>query len=253
MNNNSIIQIKNLGKEYSHSGLKLQVLSNLTFDLGVRTFTSILAPHKSGKSVLLEIIAGLEEPSTGTIDNKSNIVSYIPSKPSSFPWLSVKENVEIANKFKGGEKFNITELIKLTGLSGYEDHFPNNKSLGFRLRISLARALASNPALILLDDPFYQMDQITKSEIYPLLRQIFLSTGISFLIATSNITEAVFLADRIIILKPESSGILEEITPELPEYRTQTILSEPVFKKKVKSIEDIIKVGDSLIFNSFLI
>lgn len=250
---NILLKAHNISKEFTDSGLKYKLLDDISFELQGKTFTGILAPRKSGKTLLLRLLAALETPSSGIIESAKPVV-YIPSEPSSFPWLSVKGNIELAVKEVSSTQANdIRQIIEITGLSGYEDHFPHNKSLGFRFRISLARALAAKPAIILIDEPFNQMERLTRMEIYELLRKIFLETGTSFLIAASNISEAVFLSDRILILKPGSSGILSEIQTNLPDRRDRDLITKSQFREKAKEIEEFVKIGNSCELDSFLI
>jgi len=253
LNKATILQIKNLRMEHSGRGIKILHLSDISLKIEEHTFTAILGPQNSNKSLLCEIIAGLVEPTLGKIE-RSGIIAYIPSKPSSFPWLNVRENIELGiNHNKTGKKITLADLVELTGIAGYEDHFPKNKSLGFRFRVTLARALASGAELIVLDEPFKDMDQLTKFEIYSLIRNVYKFTGISFIIATSNITEAVFFGEKIFIISSASSGIIHETSNHISDQKIEFIFQETVFKEKVKEVEDLVKTGESLIFNSYLI
>lgn len=254
MNQETILRIKDLKKEYSGKGLKYPLFDNITFEIKNNSFTTILSPRYSNKTLLLQVIAGFDSSTSGTIENFSNTIVYIPAKPSSLPWLNVKLNIEMGLKHNNsGKKRDISELIDLAGLQGYEDHFPHNKSLGFRFRIALARAIAVNPALIMIDEPFNDMDNVTKLEMYLLLRDIYIKTHITFLFATSNISEAVFLSERILIPGPETNGIIYDINNTLPYERDADLFNNGVVKEKMSEIEDLIKAGESVLLNSFLI
>ncbi len=245
-----MIEIKNLSKEYSSDiGVKAIELKNISFILLDGKITSIIAPPGSGKSVLLKIISGLEEQSSGDIENPANEkIIYIPSEPSSFTWLNVHENVKFG-LYKWDEK-QIKELINLVGLEGYEKFYPDNKSLGFRFRIALARSLANNPSAILLDEPFNKMDVQTKHEIYSLIREVSKVRNATFLLATSNLTEALFLSDKIYLMKENPAEIISDLDVDLPSERNHAIYSSDKFNLLRTQIENSFnRVESQKLFN----
>jgi len=219
----SIIEVKNLKKEFDHGPAgKTLVIGDISFRMeGNEPFLALLAPFGSGKSTLLKIIAGIMDAGSGEVllngkklSEAGEKIVYIPEKPSSFPWLSVKENLltgyEALSYFKKVPKHGIEEIIDLIGLRGYEDHFPENSSIGFRFRISLGRALILDPALILIDDTLRLTDAVTKKEIHGMLRDISGRTGIQFFLATTDISEAISLSDRILVMKKKPAEIAGE-------------------------------------------
>lgn len=232
------LEIKNLSKEFvDETGFKNKLFQNISFKIEKSSITTLLAPTGSGKTSFLKIISGLDKPTAGeTVNENSNIV-FIPSEPSSFPWMTVEENIHFVLK----EKSDVKKIIKLVGLEGYENHIPNNKSLGFRFRISLARALVSKPSLIVLDEPFTQMDVQTKSEIYELVRKINNSEKQTILLGTTNITEAIYLSDKIVLMKKNPGEIIEEINVEFGKDRTLDILDKEEFHSLRTRIEKIYK------------
>lgn len=219
LNKVSLLKLESIGKIYSsEAGLNIDVLEDISFEIPsseTGTITSILAPFGSGKSTLLKIISGLIEPSSGKIyyddSEKNKIIPLIPEKPSSFPWLNVKENIEFGLNLSEEKKYNLADLVSLVGLSGYEDHFPNNKSLGFRFRISLARALTLNPSFILIDDSFKQMNNESRMEIYNLLNELSSYQKQNFVLSTTNFIEAIRLSDKILLMSKKPGRIIKEI------------------------------------------
>ncbi len=223
----SILKLENISKHYlKAAGAKANVLENINISVeSSEKFVSVLAPFSSGKTTLLKIISAIESPDAGKVFLQNDIynkpkgkIIFIPEKPSSFPWLSVKENVRFGQSSNSSSGLSARdseifhkELIDIVGLSGYEDHFPHNESLGFRFRISLARALAAAPEIILLDDPFKRMNSETKDEIYELVRQVLDKYKITFILATTNISEAVYLSNKIYLMKKNPGQIFEEI------------------------------------------
>lgn len=203
-----MLELKNICKEIiDEYGIKKIILRNISLKIEKGKIFSIIAPLDAGKTSLLKIVAGMDLNFSGTIDNKiQKIVILIPTKPSSFPWLNVKDNILFKLKNIDQKKYN--RIIELVDLDGYELHSPNNKSLGFRFRISLARALMRDPELILLDESFTNMGSESRSESYFLIKNINKETGISFLLATSNLTEAIFLSDKIYLMKKNPGEII---------------------------------------------
>ena len=211
------MKFENFSKTYTDKvGYKIQLLRNISVNIDENQIVSILAPIGAGKSSLLKIIAGIEKPNEGKPEQNNEKIIFIPSEPSSFPWFSVKENLKLVS-----EKITENELmgiISLVGLKGYEDHRPHNKSLGFRFRISLARVLILEPDLIVLDEPFDKMKPETKDEIYSLIIKINKEEGQRILLATTNISEAIFLSDKIYLMKKNPGEIIDEIS--LDEEKT---------------------------------
>jgi ABC-type nitrate/sulfonate/bicarbonate transport system ATPase subunit len=199
-----IIKIDSISKKYSDStGYVVQLFENISFE--IEKVTTILAPTGTGKSSLLKIIAGIDEGEKSV--TTKNI--FIPQKPSSFPWLNVKENITFNNKIAAKE---LKDIIKLVGLEGYDDHFPNNNSIGFRFRISLARAIANNPDLLLIDESLTKLTPKRKLELYALLRKVALEKGIPILYATSSITEAIRLSDKIVLMSQNPTKVVTQKT-----------------------------------------
>ena len=215
-----MIEVKNISKEYSDdSGSINIILKNISLSISPGKITSIVAPNNSGKSTLLKIISGLELATIGEVRKKDDQkIVLIPSKPSSFPWLNVEENISLGLLKKDSNK--VKKIIENAGLEGYESFYPNNKSYGFRFRIALARSLAHEPEAILLDEPFDQMDIQAKKEILQLLLDTKNKMKETFLFATSNITEALYLSDKIYLMKKDPGEIFSEIDINFQKERT---------------------------------
>lgn len=219
-----VINITNISKSYLiESGFSKRVLNNFNLDLNLNEnkFISLIAPFGSGKSTLMKLIAGLVKPDSGKIIVNGNIVDktpgnvvYIPSEAVSIPWLNVKENIEfgIPKEKISVERTNF--IISLIGLEGYEKHIPDRNSSGFHFRISLGRALYTNPELILLDEPFNKLDFITKEELFSMLKNVIQQLETKFLLATSNLLDAFFLSYELIIYSKEQNSIIETLRIE---------------------------------------
>lgn len=245
MSEKAKIRLKNISKDYLlDAGYKINLLKNISFEINESSFTTILSPAGAGKTTLLKIIAGLENPTDGNIESPSEMrIFFIPQKPSSFPWWTLKQNIE--NVLENKSDVDINEIIREVGLEGYEDHLPNNSSIGFRFRISLARALALNPKLILLDDIFQLMDPRTKGEIFILLKKINKEKGISFLLATNNIQESLFLSDELILMKKQPGEIITQLKIDFTEERNLDLFKTSEYFDKRKKVEEIIKSNNT--------
>jgi len=224
-----MIEIKNLSKEYVKDlGFKTILLDKISFSISSDKIISVIGPVGSGKSTLLKIIAGLEKQTSGEVHHRTDQkIIFIPAQPSSFPWLNVSKNISFGLQQINGDE--IKRLINLVGLEGYDTFHPDNKTYGFRLRISLARSLAHKPSLIVLDEPFNQMDVTTKMEILVLIRNINKTQKTAFLLATSNITEALFLSDVIYLMKKNPCEIFSKIEVNLPDKRDESIMDSEKF------------------------
>ncbi|MEO8398856.1 MAG: ATP-binding cassette domain-containing protein, partial [Ignavibacteriaceae bacterium] len=251
-NDQTLLKVENISKTYTGIyGSKKLILDKISFSILSNNergrINSILAPFGAGKSTLLKIISGIVESSEGNIflnqqksNSSINKIIYIPEKPSSFPWLNVKENIEIASEVLGQKKsgINFESFISIVGLNRYENHHPNEKSFGFRFRISLARALVCQPDLILIDDSFKIMDQQTKEEIYELVKKISSEFKINFLLATTNIAEAVILSEKIFLMKKDPDLVFKEI--EIP-FEKNTKINHQFYKSVGEEIEESFK------------
>ena len=215
------MKFENINKTFTYeNGLNVKLLDDISFEVKEGEVTSLLASTGSGKSTLLKILSGLELEDAGNRNETKACI--IPSQPSSFPWMNVTENILFANDKLDDQTQK--KLVHLVGLEGYENHYPNNKSLGFRFRIAIARALAVNPKIILLDEPFAAMDQKTKLEMLQLIVDLNKETKTTILLATSNLSEALLVSQTILFMKKGSTGNLPS---EKIEYST-TIISDRI-------------------------
>ena len=232
-----MIEVKNINKVIlDELGMKQVLFQEISFDIPVGKITSIVAPEYSNESILLKIISGLENSTSGSIVNDSaGRIIYIPSLPSSFPWLNVEQNLMIGKKTNSNISTN--SFINMVGLEGYEKYRPHNSSIGFRFRISLARALSQNPSLIILDNPFKLMKPEIRKEIYSIVKDINKSLKTSFLISTMDITEALSLADTLILMKKEPVELITLQIPNMPLSENWIINNPEKYLKIQNQIE----------------
>lgn len=223
-------------------------MEEISFSVEQGGVTTILAPTGAGKSSLLKILSGLEDQSSGNIQDNSKKKIFIPSEPSSFPWFNVKENVTFNyNKF---DETKLQKIINLVGLEGYKDHNPHKKSLGFRFRISLARALFNDSEVLIIDEPFSKMRDEIRKDIYQLIRKIKQEMNLTVIFGTSNISEAILLSDKIFVMDKDPGRILNSFSISFHE-NSRTNFSESIeysnYKENIK--EYLSSINPSRILN----
>jgi len=202
--------------------------TDLGFEAGKTT--ALVGPSGCGKSTILRMIAGLEAPSAGhvTIDGlppaetlRHASLSVAFQDPSLLPWRTVRGNIELALSLarRPAQRARIDELIALVGLEGFADVRPAELSGGMRQRAAIARALATEPRLLLLDEPFGAVDELTRQQLAQDLPRIWEARGTTTVLVTHSVTEAVMLSDRIIVLSPRPAQVLADIDIPLPRPR----------------------------------
>ncbi|PID57307.1 MAG: hypothetical protein CR986_09260 [Ignavibacteriae bacterium] len=235
---NKFLIADEISKKYVDKvGYTINLFEQISLSINESEFVSIVVPTGAGKSTLLKILADLESYTSGKLHTNFLRRVFIPSEPSSFPWLNVWQNISFKTELN---EQKIQNIIDDVGLHGYEDHFPDNKSLGFRFRISLGRALAYEADLILFDEPFNKMDEITRNEIYILVKRIYKKYKVSFLLGTTNIKEAIYFSDKIFVMKKQPGKVVDEIYVDILDGEDLTLLNIDEVKKLKYKIEDLL-------------
>ncbi|MEM2199830.1 MAG: ABC transporter ATP-binding protein, partial [Thermoplasmata archaeon] len=226
------------------NGKKIIAFQNISFTLETREFLSIVGPSGCGKSTLLRILMGLEEATEGEIIYKNKKINEANPKfamvfqsPSLFPWLTVQENVEIVLEPLGIEPEEREAIAKkylsIVGLDGFENAYPKELSGGMKQRVGLARALAVDPEILLMDEPFSSLDSLTADALREEVLLLWSDPSIppdSVILVTHNIDEAVLMSDRIIILSSRPGRIIDNHKVNLPRPRNK---KDPEFYNEV--------------------
>jgi ABC-type nitrate/sulfonate/bicarbonate transport system ATPase subunit len=218
------ITLTNVTKEFSTpNGERLRVLENVSFEAPDRSFTSILGPSGCGKSTILNLIARLDNHSSGTISVGGSRVGFVFQQPRLLNWRTVSENVVLPLEGEGRDrsalKAQAQRYIALVGLAGYEDYYPLRLSGGMQQRVAIARALAIDPDVLLMDEPFSGLDEITARRLRQELIRIWHETGKTILFVTHSISEAVFLSQQVLIVTAKPATIFKRVTIDLPYPR----------------------------------
>jgi NitT/TauT family transport system ATP-binding protein len=223
------LQIKQVGKSFSQKdGKKLDVFSDISIDVREGEFVSLLGPSGCGKSTLLNIIAGLEQASTGEVSLGGRLINspgtdrgVVFQEAALMPWLNVLDNVMLALKDTKKEEARkiAVEHLKMVHLSKFIDSYPHELSGGMRQRVSIARALAMNPDILLMDEPFGALDEQTRMMLHRELQYIWLQTKKTIIFVTHNIREAVQLSNRIVLMGTRPGGVIKEFQVDIPRPR----------------------------------
>jgi NitT/TauT family transport system ATP-binding protein len=229
----SSISISSLSKVFSQGKKEVVALSG--FDLEVRDgeFVCLLGPSGCGKTTVLRIVAGLEEKTSGSVKLKNREISspgsdrgMVFQEFALFPWRTVRKNIEFGLEVKGvsegGRSKISSSLIELVGLKGFENAHPKELSGGMKQRVGIARALANEPAVLLMDEPFGSLDAQTRNLMQKELLRIWSATRKTILFVTHSVDEAVFLADRIVVMTARPGKVREAIEVDLRRPRDRT-------------------------------
>ena len=224
MENNLLLKISHLHHSFPEEGKKkLEVIKDVSFEVWKGEFLSIVCPSGGGKSTLLRIIAGLVKQTGGSLELGSNKMAMVFQNFAIFPWLTVYENIEFGLKMNGiaaRERRNVVqEKIKEVGLAGFEDKYPKELSGGMRQRVGIARALAVNPEILLVDEPFSSLDSFTAEKLREDLLGIWLRYKMTVVMVTHLVEEAVQLSDRVLVLSPRPARIKLEMDISLERPR----------------------------------
>ena len=251
------VVLDRVSKTYAdRHGHAVHALDDVSATVASEEFVALLGPSGCGKSTLLNIVAGLLEPSRGAVyfeGAAATTASGIGRHPTAmvfqefalFPWRTVQKNVEFgleeAGMAAGDRAREARRFIELTGLAGFETKYPHQLSGGMRQRVGIARALAVDPAVLLMDEPFSALDAQTRQLMQEELLAIWERTRKTIVYVTHNIHEAVYMADRVIVLSRRPGRVLAEIVIELKRPRTEAMLGEPAFVRAAEQIWGLIK------------
>src|SRR5438552_2617614 len=215
---------------------RITAVDNLDLHIPAGQFVALLGPSGCGKSTLLRMIADLDRPDEGSIrisDGGRGKLAYVFQDAHLLPWRNVLRNVALPLELQGVPKpvrlSFASDAIAQVGLTEFEKSYPGQLSGGMRMRVSLARALVTQPSLLLLDEPFAALDEITRQQLDEQLRQLWAKRGITVLFVTHSINEAVFLADRAIGLTKRPARIVLDHRLELPVQRKSELRADPRF------------------------
>lgn len=246
-----ILKVENISKTFETKNGTAHVLKDVSFQTYRREFTSIIGPSGCGKSTMVRLLAGLETPNHGKILVNNRLVDgpgiergMVFQGYTLFPWLNVVENVMYGLLRKGETKRyaenKAKEWIRLIGLEKFSGSYPSQLSGGMKQRVAIARSLATHPKMLLMDEPFGALDAQTRAQMQSYLLQIWKKVDISIMFITHDLDEAIYLSDRIIVLKANPGEVVEIIEVPVPRSRTSDQFLSPEFLATKKRLEELI-------------
>lgn len=234
----TMVEVRNLDKVFADG---THALKTVSLSVRANEFVAIIGPSGCGKSTLLRAIAGLTAPSGGTCRVADGVEpAFVFQQPTLLPWRTAERNAELllrlAHVDRKEARRRAHDAMQLVGLSGFEKAYPRALSGGMRMRLSLARSLAMQPDLFLLDEPFSALDEITRKTLNDELASIWHRQPFTAILVTHNLYEAIFLAGRVVVMSPRPGRIQTEIDVPLPFPRTPDMRLTPEYVALVEQL-----------------
>jgi NitT/TauT family transport system ATP-binding protein len=249
-----LLQLSGIRKNFASGTIALAGV-----DLAIRPgeFVSLLGPSGCGKSTLLKIIAALATPSAGTIDwphsphdtasSAEPILSFVFQEPTLLPWRTAAENVRLPLMLAGVNKQEAreraAEALNLVGLAAFADQHPRQLSGGMKMRVSIARALVTRPKILLMDEPFAALDEITRNKLNDDLLKFFARQHLTVIFVTHSVYESVFLSSRIVVMSSRPGRIASEIPVEMAYPRTEEFRTSAAYNERCRLVSAALRMA----------
>jgi len=252
----SVLEIENVTKNFMTEKGKILVLDNVSFSVGKDEFLCLVGPSGCGKSTILRVIAGLEQVDSGRILFQGQLLTQPTPKIAMvfqlfglLPWKTALENVEVPLEVLEVPKQNrvhiAEEYLQMVGLEGFENTYPHDLSGGMKQRVGIARALALKPEVLLMDEPFSSLDELTAKTLRELVLNIWRNPALptnTFIMVSHNVEEAVFMADRVVVMSPRPGKVVGEIRVDLPRPRSPQLREKEYFRH-VDEVVELLEKG----------
>jgi NitT/TauT family transport system ATP-binding protein len=252
------VDVHNVSLTFETADGKVDALSNVSLQVADGEFVSFIGPSGCGKTTMLRVIADLQQPTSGTLlvngmsaeqARLERRYGYVFQAPALFPWRTIEKNLKLPLEIMGfsasEQEQRAARYLALVNLTGFERKFPWQLSGGMQQRVSIARALSFDPALLLMDEPFGALDEIVRDHLNEQLLQLWDKTGKTVLFVTHSIPEAVFLSSRIVVMSPRPGRIIDIIDCNFPRQRTLEIRETPEFLKIAQRVRVGLRAGHS--------
>jgi len=243
-----VLSVRDLSAVFPDSNGGLHALDSVSFEVCPQEFVCLLGPSGSGKSTILRILAGLLPPTSGEIiyyGAEQPRIGMVFQQANLMPWRTVTENLtlplELAGVGNGEARRQADGLMELVGLDGFGAYWPRDLSGGMAQRVAIARALIHDPDLLLLDEPFGSLDALTRERMWTELSRIWQARQKTVVMVTHSISEALFLADRVLVLTQRPGKVKLELDVDLPRPRKDEIRYTPEFGKLARQLKEAIE------------
>jgi len=244
-----MLQLSAVGRHFG----AVEALRDVSLTIGAQDFVALLGPSGCGKSTLLRLIARLDQPDTGRMiwdeghQPRPGEIGFVFQDATLLPWASAADNVFLPLRISGVSlaqaRPQVNEALHQVGLGGFESARPRQLSGGMRMRVSLARAMVTDPKLLLLDEPFAALDEITRQRLDEQLRELWTTRGMTVVFVTHSTTEAVFLAERAVVMTRRPGRIIVDRRIDLPADRPAALRATPEFAAQTRAIYEALETG----------
>ncbi|MEH2474702.1 NitT/TauT family transport system ATP-binding protein [Nitrobacteraceae bacterium AZCC 2161] len=248
------VRLRGVGLRYVAERGETEALSNIDLDIAEGEFVAFLGPTGCGKSSLLRLVSDLVAPSAGTIAvrgapavaaRRANAFGFVFQDPALLSWRTAAANVRLPLEVVGypadERRARCEALLESVGLLQFKDAYPHELSGGMKQRVAIVRALSWNASILLMDEPFSALDELTKNQLQDDLLAIWSAERKTILFVTHNISEAVYLADRVVVMSPHPGRIKATLTIDLPRPRTEALREDPQFLAQIRAAREILR------------
>ncbi len=252
----AIIELRGLSKTFTSRAGTTEALEDISLAVEPGEFVSIIGPSGCGKSTLLRLVGDLVAPSAGTVSVNGKSArqarldrdyGIVFQTPVLYEWRTVLENVqlplEVIGRPRAEREARPRTLLRLVGLEGFRDHYPWQLSGGMQQRVAIARALVLNPSILLMDEPFGALDEMTRERLNLELLAVWSETSATVLFVTHSIGEAVFLSSRVVVMSPRPGRLERTVEVDLPRPRTDKTRALPRFFELITTVRESLREG----------
>ena len=250
----AVVRLEDVTKQFGKGGVT--ALQDVDLEIRPGEFVSLIGPSGCGKSTLLRVVGDLIQPSSGTVEVNGKTAAQarvdrdygiVFQDSVLFEWRTVAKNIglplELAGWSRERRRERVEEMLDLVELTGFESHHPWQLSGGMQQRVSIARALSFSPALLLMDEPFGALDEMTRERLNLELLRIWEASGSTVIFVTHSISEAVFLSTRIVVMSPRPGRITGIVDVDLPQPRLTRTREEPRFAELIRDVRRVLRAG----------
>lgn len=240
-----VVSLRAINKVFSNGTVALK---DMSLDIGKGQFVSLLGPSGCGKSTVLRLIAGLGEPTSGQIEwpspgqdgrggsgREDREIGFVFQEPTLMPWATVYKNVWLPLRLKGrsmsASRDDVMSALEMVGLDGFANAYPRELSGGMKMRVSIARALVTRPRLLLMDEPFAALDEITRFKLNNDLLHLWESFGWTVIFVTHSVFESVYLSDRIVVMAARPGRVVSDMAIDAPYPREDEFRTSPTYNE----------------------